>query len=89
MPRPEESPIVSAAEARHLFADWRSAPALVLAVSGGPDSLSLMWLAARWRRVLKKGPRLVAVTVDHGLRKESATHVLPWRHGLQMKWVHA
>ncbi|MDZ4366181.1 MAG: tRNA lysidine(34) synthetase TilS [Afipia sp.] len=72
MPRPEESPIVSAAEARNLFSDWRSAPALVLAVSGGPDSLALMWLAARWRRALKKGPRLVAVTVDHGLRKEAA-----------------
>lgn len=72
MPRPEESPIVSAAEARNLFSDWRSAPALVLAVSGGPDSLALMWLAARWRRALKKGPRLVAVTVNHGLRKEAA-----------------
>jgi len=72
MPRPEESLIVSAAEARHLFADWKGAPALVLAVSGGPDSLALMWLAARWRRSLKRGPRLVAVTVDHGLRKEAA-----------------
>ncbi|MBB5052979.1 tRNA(Ile)-lysidine synthase [Afipia massiliensis] len=72
MPRPEESPIVSAAEARNLFSEWKSAPALVLAVSGGPDSLALMWLAARWRRALKKGPRLVAVTVDHGLRKEAA-----------------
>lgn len=72
MPRPEESPIITAAEARTLFADWRSAPAIVLAVSGGPDSMALMWLAARWRRALKKGPRLLAVTVDHGLRKEAA-----------------
>ncbi len=54
-----------------MFADWKSAPAIVLAVSGGPDSVALMWLAARWRRVLKKAPRLVAVTVDHGLRKEA------------------
>jgi tRNA(Ile)-lysidine synthase len=44
----------------------------VLAVSGGPDSLALMWLAARWRKALKAGPRLVAVTVDHGLRAEAA-----------------
>jgi tRNA(Ile)-lysidine synthase len=31
-----------------------------------------MWLAARWRRALKCGPRLIAVTVDHGLRTEAA-----------------
>jgi tRNA(Ile)-lysidine synthase len=31
-----------------------------------------MWLAARWRSTLSRGPRLVAVTVDHGLRAEAA-----------------
>jgi len=80
MPMPKESLIVSAAEARHLFADWKSAPAIVLAVSGGPDSLALMWLAARWRRALKKGPHLVAVTVDHGLRKEAAREARDVKH---------
>ena len=63
---------VQASEAKRLFADWKAFPALVLAVSGGPDSIALMWLAARWRKALKKGPHLVAVTVDHGLRKEAA-----------------
>ncbi|HVV41871.1 MAG TPA: tRNA lysidine(34) synthetase TilS [Nitrobacter sp.] len=63
---------ISAAEARILFADWRDEPALVLAVSGGPDSIALMWLAARWRRTLRRGPGLMAVTVDHGLRPEAA-----------------
>lgn len=68
----DDIPPISAREAKRLFADWTSAPALVLAVSGGPDSVALMWLAARWRRGLVRGPRLVAVTVDHGLRPEAA-----------------
>jgi tRNA(Ile)-lysidine synthase len=67
----DHSPI-SAQDARRLFADWKAAPAIVLAVSGGPDSIALMWLASRWRRALARGPRLVAVTVDHGLRAEAA-----------------
>jgi tRNA(Ile)-lysidine synthase len=72
MPDDDHSPI-SAQEAKRLFADWKAAPALVLAVSGGPDSIALMWLAARWRRALTRGPRLIAVTVDHGLRAEAAS----------------
>jgi tRNA(Ile)-lysidine synthase len=70
MPDDDNSPI-SAQEAKRLFADWKAAPAIVLAVSGGPDSIALMWLAARWRRALSRGPRLIAVTVDHGLRTEA------------------
>lgn len=69
--RDEKSP-VSAVQARALFARWKAVPAVVLAVSGGPDSVALMWLAARWRSRLKCGPRLIAVTVDHGLRQEAA-----------------
>jgi len=67
-----DSEPISAAEAAALFADLASLPAIVLAVSGGPDSTALMVLAARWRKARKKGPALVAVTVDHGLRKEAA-----------------
>src|SRR3981189_2886051 len=67
----DNSPI-SAQNARRLFADWKAVPAIVLAVSGGPDSIALMWLAARWRRALARGPRLIAVTVDHGLRSQAA-----------------
>jgi tRNA(Ile)-lysidine synthase len=59
------------AEVHSLFAFLSRYPALVLAVSGGPDSTALMALAARWRNKLKRGPNLIAVTVDHGLRLEA------------------
>ena len=63
---------VSLAEAKSLFAGLDDWPALVLAVSGGPDSTALMLLAARWRDALKGDkPKLIAVTVDHGLRPEA------------------
>lgn len=75
MPDDDPSPI-SARHAKDIFAGWKAAPALVLAVSGGPDSVALLWLAARWRRGLKRGPRLIAVTVDHGLRPEAAREAL-------------
>lgn len=64
---------VSASEARRLFAEWKSIPSLVLAVSGGPDSVALMWLAARWRKALKHGPDLIVATVDHQLRAASSS----------------
>jgi tRNA(Ile)-lysidine synthase len=66
-----EKPI-SEAEATRLFAGLSDAPALILAVSGGPDSTALLWLAARWRKRRRRGPKLIAVTIEHGLRKESA-----------------
>jgi tRNA(Ile)-lysidine synthase len=58
-------------EADQLFADFANAPALILAVSGGPDSTALMVLLARWRRRRRRGPALTAVTIDHGLRPEA------------------
>ena len=45
MPKQDAKP-VSAAEAKSLFAKLEHLPALVLAVSGGPDSTALLWLAA-------------------------------------------
>jgi tRNA(Ile)-lysidine synthase len=64
---------VSAVEAKALFDPFAEASALVLAVSGGADSTALLVLAARWRRSRKRGPKLLAVTVDHRLRSESST----------------
>lgn len=66
-----EAPL-SDSEAELLFAGLNAAPAVVLAVSGGPDSTALLVLAARWRKRRRKGPELIAVTVDHGLRREAA-----------------
>ncbi len=70
--RDDDNSPISASEAKALFAGWKDAATLVLAVSGGPDSVALMWLAARWRKSFSRGPRLIAVTVDHGLRKDAA-----------------
>jgi tRNA(Ile)-lysidine synthase len=64
---------VSADEAAMLFSGFGPDPPLVLAVSGGPDSTALLWLAARWRDSLACPPKLIAVTVDHGLRPESSS----------------
>lgn len=72
MPAAEGIEPVSTAEAAALFADLAAAPALLLAVSGGPDSTALLLLAARWRATLAQGPSLLAATVDHQLRAESA-----------------
>ena len=86
---------ISLAEAEPLFHSLARAPAIVLAVSGGPDSTALLILAARWRRARKCGPKLFAATVDHGLRPQSKHearavaslgralgvphHTLPWK----------
>jgi tRNA(Ile)-lysidine synthase len=67
----QRSLAIAPSEAKTLFADLQALPVIVLAVSGGPDSTALMLLAARWRDLLKTKPKLIAVTVDHGLRKES------------------
>ena len=56
-----------------LFHGLQGLPGVVIAVSGGPDSTALLVLAARWaKRLERDAPKLVAATVDHGLRRQSA-----------------
>src|SRR5690349_6102815 len=50
--------------------EFESRPVVAVAVSGGPDSMALMLLADRWAR--QRGGVAWGLTVDHGLRPESA-----------------
>ncbi len=72
---------------------WEREPCLAIAVSGGRDSLALTLLADGWARA--RGGQVLGLTVEHGLRPESAAeaeavgrwlaargivhHILPWR----------
>ncbi len=63
---------VTAAEAEALLAPLGVFEAVALAVSGGSDSIALMRLVAEWAGARRSPPRLAVLTVDHGLRTESA-----------------
>jgi tRNA(Ile)-lysidine synthase len=63
------------------------AGAIVVAVSGGGDSVALMHLLARFAGARKLPPPIV-LTVDHGLRKSSAADarkVMAWAKALGLK----
>lgn len=64
------------AERDTLFTPFLKYDAVLLAVSGGPDSTALAHLAAAWAAVRAAqglpAPRLVVATVDHSLRPEAA-----------------
>ncbi|MEM9278379.1 MAG: tRNA lysidine(34) synthetase TilS [Pseudomonadota bacterium] len=55
---------------RQIFEGVRSDVPVVVAVSGGSDSVAMLNLAAAWASVV--GADLRVVTVDHGLRPEAA-----------------
>ncbi|MDO5706638.1 MAG: ATP-binding protein, partial [Paracoccus sp. (in: a-proteobacteria)] len=64
MADPAPAPVIHAALDR-LAGDM---PAIGIALSGGGDSTALLHIVHEWAR----GRRLIAATVDHGLRPESA-----------------
>lgn len=53
---------------------FEATPLLMVAVSGGADSLALCLMAQKWAEA--NGGRVHAVTVDHGLRHEAAAEAL-------------
>jgi tRNA(Ile)-lysidine synthase len=52
---------------------FETAPLVAVAVSGGPDSLALVFLADRWAR--QRGGEVCALSVDHRLRPESGAEL--------------
>jgi len=62
---------IADSELPSFFRNFSNYRRVLLAVSGGPDSTALLWLAARWKDANKTAPQLIAATVDHRLRKES------------------
>lgn len=58
-----------------LFAPLADFKRVALAVSGGPDSLALMLLAADYAAQTSSHDRFVVYSVDHGLRPEAAAEV--------------
>ena len=70
-PDPE---VIDDHEAAALFSRYLAGnTGLVLAVSGGSDSMALLHLVARWNGALEPQarPTIQVVTVDHGLRPEA------------------
>lgn len=67
------APAPPALDPARLFIPFERHEAILLAISGGPDSTALLLLASRWRALRIDGPRIFAATVDHGLRPEART----------------
>lgn len=59
-------------EAQRLFVPLARERSILVAVSGGPDSVALLALLTEWAASLPTPPVLFAATVDHGLRPEAA-----------------
>lgn len=71
-PAAAEPAALAEAEALALFSALAGEARLLVAVSGGPDSVALLALLADWARSSPGRPEIYAATVDHGLRPEAA-----------------
>ena len=84
----DKAPAITGHEADKLLAPLAAFDGIVLAVSGGPDSMALMRLVAEWNgRHPKPSRQILVATVDHGLRRESAgeaSFVAEWATRLQL-----
>ncbi len=70
MAAPTPDDLLPACDPEPLFSNLNHATGILAAVSGGPDSIALMHLLARWGS--EHRPALLVATVDHGLRPEAA-----------------
>lgn len=68
---PVEQPRLGDGDISALFAPLSSASTIVLAVSGGPDSLALLLMARRWLDLGGSRPGVHVLTVDHRLHLRS------------------
>lgn len=73
MPVAEPTGPIADHELPALLAPLDGAHRIALAVSGGVDSLALLDCVDRWRRTLTNPPKILVLSVDHGLRKSSRT----------------
>lgn len=62
-------------EVDSFFSIFSGVKGLVLAVSGGPDSMAMMHLAAAWKARTKPDFTMVVASVNHGFRAEAAAEV--------------
>ncbi|MGX1097142.1 tRNA(Ile)-lysidine synthase [Amorphus sp. MBR-141] len=71
-PGPSDARPIAADELGGLFAAAAGHRRVVLAVSGGSDSMALMALYRAFRNADPTAPEAVVATIDHGLRAEAA-----------------
>lgn len=69
------------------FAPFEAQPHLAVAVSGGRDSRALVLLARQWTS--RRGGKIAALVVDHGLRPEAAAEAEQTRVWLAARGIEA